>query len=1044
MHGRRALLCLACSLIACATADAQQDQVTRQLYAANGLANRGLCDLAITEYRAFLDAAPDHELSTLARYGLAACLAQSDDGIAEATELLGHVVRQRGFEFLPDAMLLRAQTLLALDRFDDAQQQAAAFLDRFDDHERAGEAAALNAEALYRAGAFEPASSAGRDAAERGGAWAWRAAMFAGLADTALGEDQRAARVLESAFEGAPSDADRAYVALLIAQARHRLAEPQALSAYERVIAFGPTPSFAPALHGAAQLHLSAQRFAEARAMAQQLVAMPLDQVWHARAGLILGRAALGMGELDAASAALSGLIADNTPELTRDAAAFWLARVRAAQGDHAGAVALLEHAIDRAPDSTLKPEMNYDRAIALANAGRAADAIEALRRFADDFEPHELAPSAAAAEARLLYDASQYADALDRCEQWLGRYAGHARTADVELLRAESLYLLGKTETAASAYEDWLDQHTDNPERDLAALRLGLCLYDLGDDESAHELLQRVADRAADDPTYRAAWLALGEIAFDAERWPEARDRLARYADFQPAPASLDAALLKLGLAHEKLGAAELAAQALRAVLATHTDSPSASHAAIALARVLEATGDTTAAEGVLRAFVERSPNDALAPPAMRRLGQFAHADGRLDQAAAWYQRAIDSSDDASAATLDLARARLAMGRNAEALDALGNLSGLDDRQQAAAEAMRLIALGRLGEHKQAADLAERALRDDARTLLDRPLHRLARFETARALLATQQPEPASRLLALLLAEPDRDEVRLYAAAELAALASESGDHARALDLARTVLDSERPPAPPPARERALYLAGVSHWRTEEHTLAEVALRLFGEEFPESELAAPAALLRADALLALRRRDDAIAPLTLASRAADPEIASTATLRLGETFADLQRWSDSLSAFESHLRAFPDHALAYQARFGAAWAMEHLDRGDDAIALYRRVTDEAAGPTAARAQFQIGQCLFAQGQLEAAARELLRVDLLYAHPEWSAAALCEAGKCFEQLGRARDARAQYQRVVAEHAGTDWAAVAAQRLSALLTDARAAGAGGGD
>ena len=48
---------------------------------------------------------------------------------------------------------------------------------------------------------------------------------------------------------------------------------------------------------------------------------------------------------------------------------------------------------------------------------------------------------------------------------------------------------------------------------------------------------------------------------------------------------------------------------------------------------------------------------------------------------------------------------------------------------------------------------------------------------------------------------------------------------------------------------------------------------------------------------------------------------------------------------------------------------------------------------------FQTGETYFAQKQFElAAARELLKVDILYSVPQWSARALYEAGRAFEEL----------------------------------------------
>src|SRR5690606_8069568 len=105
--------------------------------------------------------------------------------------------------------------------------------------------------------------------------------------------------------------------------------------------------------------------------------------------------------------------------------------------------------------------------------------------------------------------------------------------------------------------------------------------------------------------------------------------------------------------------------------------------------------------------------------------------------------------------------------------------------------------------------------------------------------------------------------------------------------------------------------------------------------------------------------------------------------------------------------------------------------RHAEAIESYRRVTDSHTGATAARAQFQIGECLFAMKRLDEAIRELLKVDILYQQSEWSAASLYEAGRCFEEQGRRGEAREQYEQVVNRFGESPWAGLARERMAKL-------------
>lgn len=118
-------------------------------------------------------------------------------------------------------------------------------------------------------------------------------------------------------------------------------------------------------------------------------------------------------------------------------------------------------------------------------------------------------------------------------------------------------------------------------------------------------------------------------------------------------------------------------------------------------------------------------------------------------------------------------------------------------------------------------------------------------------------------------------------------------------------------------------------------------------------------------------------------------------------------------------------------AEFGVGWALENSGKPREAMPHYKAVTDKHKGDTAARAQFQLGECLFALKEHEEAVRELLRVDILHASPTWSAAALYEAGRCFEAMGKVGEARAQYRAVRERFAESDWATAAGERLAAI-------------
>ncbi|MCA9299686.1 MAG: tetratricopeptide repeat protein, partial [Phycisphaerales bacterium] len=236
----------------------------------------------------------------------------------------------------------------------------------------------------------------------------------------------------------------------------------------------------------------------------------------------------------------------------------------------------------------------------------------------------------------------------------------------------------------------------------------------------------------------------------------------------------------------------------------------------------------------------------------------------------------------------------------------------------------------------------------------------------------------------------------------------------------------------PPTVRSQALYRLGVCRFRTESYADAATILDQYMTENPTSDLLASASLMTGESLLRTGAHREAATHLErVVERFPTDEGYPSALLRLGECLSVMQRWGRAHDIFARHRQSFPESPLWFQSQFGLGWALENQGRHDEAIEAYTDVVARHEGPTAARAQFQIGECLYAQKKLEEAARELLKVDILYAYPEWSAAALYEAGRVFLDLRKPAEARTQFTTVVESHPDTEWARLAQDQLERL-------------
>ena len=144
------LAALLATMPAAAQRPDEDPAATRAYLSANGLLNRGLYDLAVTEYRQFLERHPAHEKSAMARYGLGVSLfrlRQYDAAVAELSRLRS----RETFPYAVEVTVVLGQSHLARRDF----TSAIACLEEAGidpEHPLADDAAVLLAEALHEAG----------------------------------------------------------------------------------------------------------------------------------------------------------------------------------------------------------------------------------------------------------------------------------------------------------------------------------------------------------------------------------------------------------------------------------------------------------------------------------------------------------------------------------------------------------------------------------------------------------------------------------------------------------------------------------------------------------------------------------------------------------------------------------------------------------------------------------------------------------------------------------------------------------------------------
>lgn len=1025
-----------------ASDEAGDEAALRELSSANGLLNRGLYELAAKEYRQFLAEHASDEKAPIARYGLAVCLFRTGELEGAAGEL-DDLLAADDFQYAAEVRAMLGQCRLVTGDPGRAVEPLRDLLRRHKTHALADDATAMLVEAYYQSGEHEKALTQCQQFEKR-----WpenplreRVWFFGGLAELARSRPEAAADQFSRLLEAFPKSAFAEQAGLLLAQCRHEQgALDDAVRWYRTVLKNAEGAYAADAMFGLATLLHNRGEFEDAGALLDQFLKQFPDNPKSTSAALLRGRSWFELGDYEKA-AAFFERAAESTGD-SADDGAYWLAKCRLRQEAFGEAAQRLKAALERYPESELAAEMQYDRAVALARGGRDADAGKVLNEFLSRYPDHALFPDGQALLATIQHRRGDYEPSLKRCGEFLSRFPKHELAQSVRFLAAENEFLLQKYERAARAYATYLESADAGPNADRARFRMALSLFHLDRFEEALPALRESAKLAASDASFASCDLALGEIYFQREEWRPAEEHFAAYLGRDATVASAADATLKLGIAKQRQGRHAEARRTFEQLLSEFTQSEHGQqrlHAMFELGQSLVALGVLDEAADVFERLLGEGADSRFTPFALNHLGAIALKRGRPGEADKYFARLIDAAPDGDLAGEALYQRGEALMATQDYDNARSVFSAFiekhgDDPHAPRARARLATALARLDDPKRALHVIDQVEREHLSKLDESTRHAL-QSEKAWCLRKLDRIDEAAAAYRVLTERGGSDALTAYALVELAELEAGRKNYDEAVNLLeklRLLENAADARISADMRAQALYRLGVCQFELKRAAPATAALEAFLTEFPTHDLAASASYFCGEAYIAIGKHQQAAEHLSrVAADFRDSDVYAVSLLRLGDCLAALQRWARCEEVFGDYLEHNPDGEQWYQARFGVGWARENQQRYDEAITAYRAVVDRHKGETAARAQFQIGECLFAQKKLDDAVRELLKVDILYAYPEWSAAALFEAGRCFEQMGKAVEASQQYHAVSEKYPESRWAKLATQRMAAV-------------
>ncbi|MCB9849703.1 MAG: tetratricopeptide repeat protein [Phycisphaerales bacterium] len=1024
------------------TTESKTAQTVRQLDAANGLLQRGMYDLAEAEYRGVLAARPDAATQQSAEYGLGVCLFRLGK-YADAIDVLAPLSEATNFEFAAEVGVMLGRSLAALGRNADAVAAFDTVAQRSGKHELAATASAGAIDALYRAGDYDAILKRAPRVLRQldAGAVRQRVQFIQALCELNTGDYTGAETHLTALLENDLDAAMAGQARLIVGQCAARR------GAYEDAVKWfaGVLESKDASLHAEAQLASADALYRSGKSKAAEVAVDAMlrgdtDEKLAARAQYLKGRLQFDAGEYADARAAF--VLVQTSDAVDAGDLGYWIAKCALRAGDATKAAELLTRLHAEHPDCAMAAEAEYDRAVALIACERSAEATNVLDEFRTRFAKHVLAAGALHLQAVAAQRAGDMNACSDRSADFLKAYPDDPSAADVQLLAGQCAYGAENWADVIANFAVFVKRFAEDPRATDAAYRAGLAAYRLARYDDAEQWFGRLPQGDALAEKYAPAALALGDIAFQRSDWENAERWLSVYLSQNAVTDAGDDALLKRGLALRKLARQRDALADFEALLANRPNSPHRGRAQVERGELLAELGDSDAAQQAFAEVARSGDGGELASLATYQRAVLAMQAGEYAQAVKLLTEMLESegtSGRSAEALYQRARCRMALGEYAEAVADFAKLREAypDSTRAVAAQAWTVAALARQDQAADALAAYDQINQSDWGKL-DSATRSVVTQERAWALRTTGDVRGADEAYATLLAMPDvAGDTRAHAELAVAEIAIDrDGCDAAADRLQRLTANAATSDLPSSVRERALYRVGLCALQGEHWEDAQNAFNSLLTDYPESSYRDAARVYCGEAAAQRGRYSEAQALLEpVVEACGDDALCAPAMLRLGEALAAQQRWLRSEQVLTDYLKRYADDPAWYQAQFGIAWAREHQERYADAMVAYREVVARHQGATAARAQFQIGECLFAQGEHEEAVRELLKVDILYDYPEWSAAALYEAGRCFEQMGRRVDARKQFEAVLERYQDSQWAKPAEERLPKLTASA---------
>lgn len=804
---------------------------------------------------------------------------------------------------------------------------------------------------------------------------------------------------------------------------------------YASVAARAESPLADAAQFRLGTLQYAAGRYAQAIDSFSAFEGRLAKSAWQTNARLAHGWTLMKTDRTDLAIKMFEAAALD--PRL-RIEAHYWLALAQKANKDWAVAAKSLLLLAEANPSHELLPAMRYHAGDALLNAGDIPAAIQQFEAVMALPAGEQWLQQSARGKIQASLLAKDYAVVDRGADEFAKRFPGSEIHADVQRLAARSFVERQDWTRAAAMLEPMIAGSGRGPADCENRYLLALAYAGLKRHEEAQAVLAPVVE-SAEGALRTDAQLAQGSSLLALKRFAEAAIVLQAFLASKPSGDAEVKGMGELAICFARMNQIDKAKAVFAELTERHPGHPLLLPATEPLAEAAYDANDTSWSAELSARLTQ---GDTASPYGLKGklgLGWSQFKAGSLREAAATFEELLKANPPEPIA----AEAAFVRGRILEELDeadgALAMYQLVIDKYPKSKQyrdAM-LAAARRCDRQKQferSASLYQR-LADESPQSLDADA---LLYEWAWVLQALGKPDEAAQKFQQLHSAYPQSPYWGDAAYRLAQRAFEAKDYNQSTTLIVELLDGKNrlPQGNGGVQivECAAYLRGQIAAARSDWPVAREAFETFVKEYPDSPRRPTADYWIAETFYrqgdfeAASARFEQMAGQDAAKR--EPWMAMI-PLRRAQILVQQTHYEEAYAIAEKIAVDFPDFPQQYEADYVLGRCLADRAEFDEARQAYQRVIRSSAGAkteTAAMAQWMTGESYFHQKNYEAALREYLRLEILYAYPNWQAAGLLQAGKCREMLGQAPEALKLYERLVKLYPNASFAEQARQKL----------------